>query len=174
MDDCDSKPLGPAPVLYCSFPSLKDPTHDPGPEQRHTGEVVTFVPWECFAAWQDTKWRKRGEDYEAFKARIAEQMLEQFLQKIPALRPMVAYSELSTPLSTDTFCRPVAGSIYGLEPTPERFANPNLRPRSPVPNLYFSGSEIATVGVIGAMMGGVMAALAAGGAPVRKLLADAR
>ena len=26
-------PLPPAPVLYCSFPSLKDPTHDPGPEQ---------------------------------------------------------------------------------------------------------------------------------------------
>ncbi|MEE2750797.1 MAG: NAD(P)/FAD-dependent oxidoreductase [Myxococcota bacterium] len=169
-----SKPIGPAPVLYCSFPSLKDPTHDPGPEQRHTGEVVTFVPWECFAPWRDTRWRKRGEDYEAFKARIAEQMLEQFLQKIPALRPMVAYSELSTPLSTDTFCRPVAGSIYGLEPTPERFANPHLRPRSPVGNLYFSGSEVATVGVVGAMMGGVMAALAAGGAPARKLLADAR
>ena len=36
--------IGRAPVLYCSFPSLKDPEHDPGPEQRHTGEVVTFVP----------------------------------------------------------------------------------------------------------------------------------
>ncbi|MBL9038993.1 MAG: NAD(P)/FAD-dependent oxidoreductase, partial [Archangium sp.] len=26
-----------APVLYVSFPSLKDPLHDAGPEQRHTG-----------------------------------------------------------------------------------------------------------------------------------------
>jgi len=169
-----SEPMGPAPVLYCSFPSLKDPTHDPGPEQRHTGEVVTFVPWECFAAWRDTSWRKRGEDYEAFKTRIADQMLEQFLKNIPALRPMVAYHELSTPLSTDTFCRPISGSIYGLEPTPARFSNTHLRPKSPVPNLYFSGSEIATVGVIGAMMGGVMAALSAGGSSVRKVISDAR
>ena len=72
---------------------------------------------------------------------------------------MLRYSELSPPLSTDHFCRPTQGSIYGLEPTPERFANPWLKPRSPVDGLYFSGSEVATVGVIGAMMGGVLAAL---------------
>jgi len=44
-DVAPDQPLPPAPVLYVSFPSLKDPHHDPGPEQRHTAEVVTFVPW---------------------------------------------------------------------------------------------------------------------------------
>jgi all-trans-retinol 13,14-reductase len=58
-----------APVLYCSFPSLKDPNHDPGPEQRHTGEVVTFVPWDRFAGWLGTRWQKRGGDYDDFKGR---------------------------------------------------------------------------------------------------------
>ena len=80
---------------------------------------------------------------------------------MPGLRDMVDYVELSTPVSTDNFCRPVAGSIYGLEPTPERFRSPWLRPRSPIKGLFFSGSEVATVGVIGAMMGGVLAAVAA-------------
>ncbi|MEO1368045.1 MAG: NAD(P)/FAD-dependent oxidoreductase, partial [Acidobacteriota bacterium] len=56
VDDPDS--LEPATVLYCSFPSLKDPLHDPGPEMKHTGEVVTFVPWSTFAEWQGTKSRK--------------------------------------------------------------------------------------------------------------------
>src|SRR5690606_11214578 len=56
-----------APVLYCSFPSLKDPEHDPGPDVRHTGEVVTFVPWDVFNAWRDTRWKKRGDDYDSFK-----------------------------------------------------------------------------------------------------------
>jgi all-trans-retinol 13,14-reductase len=37
-----------ADVLYCSWPSLKDPAHDPGTEMRHTGEIITFVPWESF------------------------------------------------------------------------------------------------------------------------------
>lgn len=150
-----------APVLYCSFPSLKDPEHDPGPEQRHTGEVVTFAPWASFAPWRDQPWRKRGEDYSAFKKRLEERLLEQFLRKLPGLRSMVDYVELSTPISTDNFCRPIRGSIYGLEPTPQRFRCRWLRPRSPIPGLFFSGSEVTSVGVIGAMMGGVLAALSA-------------
>ena len=92
---------------------------------------------------------------------LTEQLLEQFLRKMPQLRDMVDYVELSTPVSTDHFCRPVAGSIYGLEPTPERFACRWLRPRAPIPNLFFAGSDVATVGVIGAMMGGLLAAVSA-------------
>ncbi|MEM8964011.1 MAG: FAD-dependent oxidoreductase, partial [Acidobacteriota bacterium] len=155
-----------AEVLYCSFPSLKDPHHDPGPEQRHTGEVVTFVPWETFAEWQGTKSRAdRGERYERLKKAMEESLLEQFLTKIPALRDMVDYVELSTPASSDYYVRPVNGSIYGLMPTPKRFQSPWLRPRSPVRNLYFGSSDVAMVGVIGAMMGGVLAATASD--PVR-------
>jgi all-trans-retinol 13,14-reductase len=150
-----------APVLYCSFPSLKDPAHDPGPEQRHTGEVVTFVPWDRFAGWLGTRWHKRGADYAALKDALQERLLAQFLAKMPGLRGMIDHVELSTPLSTDHFVRPVRGSIYGLEPTPARFANPHLRPHSPVPGLLLAGSDVATVGVIGAMMGGVLAAAAA-------------
>ncbi len=159
--DVSGDPIPQASCLYCSFPSLKDPEHDPGPELRHTGEVVTFVPWETFMEWQGTRWRKRGGEYSALKDRIQDALLEQFLEHMPQLRDMVDYVELSTPLSTDWFCRPIAGSIYGIEPTPERFQNPWLRPRSPIPGLLFSGSEVATVGVIGAMMGGVLAAVAA-------------
>ena len=79
---------------------------------------------------------------------------------MPGLRPFVSYVELSTPATTNHFCRPLRGSIYGLEPTPARFANPWLRPRSPLKGLYFSGSDMASVGVIGAMMGGVLCATA--------------
>lgn len=152
--------LPPAPILYCSFPSMKDPTHEPGPEQRHTGEVVTFVDWDEFTKWSGTPWRKRGADYDDLKAKLKAHLMDQFLSKMPELAPFVDYVELSTPLSSETFVRPMRGSIYGLEPTPERFATEALRPGSEVKNLYFSGSEVTGVGVIGAMMGGVMAATA--------------
>ncbi len=160
-DVSNAEDLGTADILYCSFPSLKDPNHDPGPDVRHTGEVVTFVPWETFEPWRDSTWRKRGEDYDAFKAKMQHVLLEQLLGHMPELRDMVDYVELSTPLSTDHFCRPMHGSIYGIEPTPERFAVDALRPQSPIPGLYFGGGEITSVGVIGAMMGGMMAAVAA-------------
>ncbi|MEE2962240.1 MAG: NAD(P)/FAD-dependent oxidoreductase [Myxococcota bacterium] len=149
------------PVLYCSFPSLKDPHYDPGPEQLHTGEVVTFVPWDIFQEWKDTRWKKRGESYDAFKERMEKKLLEQFLKNMPELEPYLEYVELSTPLSTDHFVRPMAGSIYGIEPTPKRFRTQWLRPQSPIRNLFMAGSEVASVGVIGAMMGGVLSVLSA-------------
>ncbi|MEM9697133.1 MAG: FAD-dependent oxidoreductase, partial [Myxococcota bacterium] len=155
--DQDEQPE--APVLYCSFPSLKDPAHDPGEKIRHTGEVVTFAPWESFQMWQSEPWKKRGDAYAAWKEKLKDQLLAQFFRHMPELKEMTVYVEMSTPVSTDTFVRPQRGSIYGLEPTPERFACPWLRPRSPVDGLLFAGSEVATVGVIGARMGGVLAAL---------------
>jgi all-trans-retinol 13,14-reductase len=150
-----------ASVLYCSFPSQKDPAHDAGPEQRHTGEIVTFVPWDAFERWKDARWKKRGAEYEAWKAQLSEQLLGQLTERMPGLAKMVKHAELGTPVSTHHFVRPVRGSIYGLEPTADRFRSRWLRPRSPLPGLFFSGSEVATVGVIGAMMGGVLAAVSA-------------
>ena len=166
----DLEELPPAEVLYCSFPSLKDPDYDAGQAQRHTGEVVTFVPWDAFAKWKGTDWSERGPEYEQFKQKLHDTLLEQFLTNMPELRRFVAFTELSTPLSTDHFCRPMRGSIYGIEPTPERFQNQHLRPGSPIRNLYFAGSEVSTVGVIGAMMGGVLAATAAEPRKAIKLL----
>ncbi len=148
-----------APVLYVSFPSVKDPLHTPS--DRHTGECVTFVPWEVFEKWRDKRWRRRGDDYESFKQRMTQTMLKQLFEHMPGLEPMLDYAELSTPVTTDHFVRPSRGSIYGLEPTPERFANPHLKPRSPVPGLYLAGSDVTSVGVVGALMGGLLAAVAA-------------
>lgn len=149
-----------APALYCSFPSLKDPKHDPGPEQLHTGEIITFCGFDAFAEWKDTRWKKRGEDYDALKARLTERLLEQFFAHLPELKPMLAYAELSTPLSTDHFAGSVRGSIYGLEPTPARYAVSHLRPQLPISGLYLGGSDLISGGVIAAMAGGMMAAVA--------------
>ena len=165
--DPDQETLPRAACLYCSFPSLKDPLHDAGPEERHTGEVVTFVPWETFAPWQDARWHNRGQEYAEFKQKMERQLLDQLLEQMPELGSMLDYVELSTPVSTHHFVRPIEGSIYGIEPTPARFNNPWLRPKSPIPGLFFSGSEVATVGVVGAMMGGVLASVAA--EPIRAL-----
>ena len=118
------------------------------------------MDWDLFQKWQDSRWKKRGDEYEAFKTKMTEALVRQLTDAVPGLADKIDYVELSTPLSTDHFCRPVRGSIYGLEPTPERFATPWLRPRSPISGLFFSGSEVSTVGVIGAMMGGVLCAVA--------------
>lgn len=162
------------PILYCSFPSLKDPTHDAGPDQRHTGEVVTFVPWDSFTQFTDSRWKRRGETYDAFKARLQEALLAQFFSKMPELEPLVDFVEFSTPASTAHFDRAVGGSIYGLAALPERFAARTLRPSTPIGNLYLAGCDVATPGVIGAMFGGVLAAMSARPVAIGRYLGGVR
>ncbi len=156
-----TKPLDSAPVMFCSFPSTKDPAHDPGEHQRHTGEAITFVPWEAFSGWQGTRWSKRGDGYDDFKQRITDAMLEQYLDRYPDLTPYVDHVELSTPLSTHHFTGANRGSIYGLGTEPERFTDESLLPRTAIRGLYLAGSDAGTPGVTGALIGGALAAVAA-------------
>ncbi|MBI3557495.1 MAG: NAD(P)/FAD-dependent oxidoreductase [Deltaproteobacteria bacterium] len=147
-----------APALYVSFSSLKDPKHDPGPEQRHTAEVITFVPWGAFAKWQHTRRGKRDPDYIAFKKDIETRLLAQLKRHLPKLVELIDYHELSTPLSINFFTRAPQGAIYGLEATPKRFTSHRLGTRTPVKNLYLAGGDVAILGVTGAMIGGMLAA----------------
>jgi all-trans-retinol 13,14-reductase len=155
------RPIEPATILFCSFPSLKDPTHDPGPEQRNTGEVITFVPWDSFSQWSGTKWKKRGPAYDAFKESLTSTLLDQYLTHYPGLAPMVDHVEMSTPLSTNHFAASPRGSIYGLGTTPDRFDDQSVLPRTGIKGLYLGGADVSAPGIAGALGGGVMAAAAA-------------
>jgi all-trans-retinol 13,14-reductase len=155
------QPLEQAPVLFCSFPSIKDPQHDPGAELRHTGEAITFVPWDAFSGWVGSRWKRRGDTYDAFKARITDAMLTQYLEHYPGLEPHIDHVEVSTPLSTNHFTGAHRGSIYGLGTEPARFTDDSLLPRTAVKGLYLAGSDAGTPGVTGALIGGALAAVAA-------------
>ena len=160
-DISPDRSVEPSPVLFCSFPSLKDPKHDPGPEHHNTGEVITFVPWDSFSQWSDTRWKKRGASYDAFKDELTSTLLDQYLTHYPELAPMVDHAEMSTPLSTNHFAASARGSIYGLGTTPDRFADQSLLPRTEIKGLYLGGADASTPGIAGALSGGLLAAVAA-------------
>jgi all-trans-retinol 13,14-reductase len=145
------------PASFISFPSLKDPlranSHD-----AHTAEMVVFTDWALFAPWEATRIGRRPADYLEFKQKIEGRLLEQFQGYFPALAPLVEYCELSTPLSTVAFTGAEHGGIYGLETSPRRFLSTTLTPRTPVPGLYLTGQDVASPGITGAMMAGVMTA----------------
>jgi all-trans-retinol 13,14-reductase len=146
------------PVIYVSFPAAKDPTwHDRFPD-RSTVEVITVASFDQFAPWLDTRWHKRGEEYEALKSDLSERMLEKLYDLEPQLRGHLDHCELSTPLSTRHFCNYEHGEIYGLQHDPQRFGVKSLRPATGVKGLYLTGQDVATAGVGGAMVGGILCA----------------
>ena len=144
-----------APVLYISFPSLKN---GKGDNQKHTGEVVTFVSWDPFQKWSESEKQSRPEEYLSFKKDIEQKLINQMKKALPELMEQCVFTELSTPLSTAHYTQAIHGAIYGLEATPKRFACSSLRTRTPIKKLYLTGVDIAGVGVAGGMMGGVLTA----------------
>jgi all-trans-retinol 13,14-reductase len=162
LEDMDQ----PFPVVYVSFPSAKDPDWDRRYPGRSTIDIITLVPYEAFANWEGSRWMKRGEDYEAFKERIAQRLLAVLYKQMPQVEGKIDCYELSTPLTTQHFVNYDKGEIYGLDHSPQRFRQRFLQPRTPIKNFYLTGQDIVTAGVGGALFSGVLTATAMTGVNV--------
>ncbi len=135
---------------YITFPSLKDPL-----AQKHTAEIIIGGEYDDFSSWEDKHWRKRGQDYEQFKSKISKALI-QFVEKhFPGFQDMIEYQELATPLTYKHFIDNQKGEIYGLPYTSHRFRNRLAQAKTPIQNLYLTGGDAFTSGILGAVFGGV-------------------
>ena len=155
-NDIDSPFAG----LFISFPSAKDPDFTNRHPGRSTVEVVTFVPFEAFASWRDTKWKRRGAAYDSLKQSLAARLQAALERHMPAVAGRIDYAELSTPVTTRHFMNYEKGEIYGIGSTPARFGMRALGARTPIRNLFLTGQDVASLGVVGALFGGAISASA--------------
>ena len=147
-------------MMFVSFSSLKDPAHDPGPSNRHTGDMLVFADWSSVAEYADGGAEARPDEWTAFKQDIEAKMMALFAEKFPALAPLVVYRGLGTPLATASFTRHDKGGFYGVETTPRRMLSDALNARTPVPGLFLTGQDVMTPGIAGALSGGMLGAAA--------------
>jgi all-trans-retinol 13,14-reductase len=142
---------GRAAMVYLSFPSLKDPQ-----AQRHTAEIIAPFSYCALEAHRDEPWRRRGADYESAKKRMTRALLDLVERHYPGFGDLVEYSELGTPLTFEHFTAAPSGMIYGYPGTPEKYTKAWLGPRTPIKNLYLTGSDVTLLGIMGALMGAVV------------------
>lgn len=163
-DDCWDRymadPSTPFPLVFISFPSAKDPTWNERYPGKSTIDIVTVMPYHAFEKWEDTRWKNRGEEYEAIKEEYSQRLLDELFKLEPQLRDKVDFYELSTPVSTRHFSNYSKGELYGLDHSPERFKHEFLRPHTPVKNYFLAGQDIVTAGIAGALFSGVLTASA--------------
>ncbi|HYD94960.1 MAG TPA: NAD(P)/FAD-dependent oxidoreductase [Noviherbaspirillum sp.] len=138
---------------YLSFASMKNPQ-----AKSHTAEIITFAHYERFAQWAGGRWKKRGADYEQLKQHIARELIAKVDRRIPGFAGLVDYIDVSTPLTMEHFQGNPHGEFYGLPATAERLFQPWTHAQSPVKNLYLTGCDVMSPGVVGAMIGGVKTA----------------
>lgn len=153
--------------VFVSFPSIKSGR---GP---HTAEIIAFSGAGAFRPWADRPQGGRGAEYSALKERIASGMLALAETAVPGLSELVEYTEVSTPLTFEHYTAHPAGAFYGMPATPQRYKSRPLGPRTAVPGLLLSGQDAGSLGIAGAMMGGVAAACQALGPRGLPMIASA-
>jgi phytoene dehydrogenase-like protein/ferredoxin-NADP reductase len=139
--------------VYLSFPSMKA-----GEDRPPTAEIIALVDPAYFEAWRGQPWRKRAPEYYALKETIAGGLLALVERHIPGFSELVAYKELATPLTIEHFSGRAYGRMYGVADVPGKFKSNALRVKTPVRGVYLTGSDVCSLGIGGALMGGVGAA----------------
>lgn len=135
---------------YISFPSLKCRE-----KTSHTAEVLYYMNYEEFSKWASQKWLKRDDEYYDLKNKLSDYLIDFIDSNIKGFKDIIDYKEIASPLSIEHFINKQYGAYNGIPGIPEKFTQNWINIKSPVKNLYNTGSDINTLGIIGAMMGGV-------------------
>ncbi len=154
MDDQNA----PFPVLYISFPSIKDSSWDEQHKGFTTVEAITMSRWKWYDNWSSLSWKNRGEEYESYKRQLTKRIMEIVYKNVNGINDSVDHLELSTPLTVRDLANYQNGEMYGLDHNPKRFRQKFLRPRTDIKNLFLTGQDITTVGVTSALFSGLLTA----------------
>lgn len=144
---------------FIGFPCSKDSTWEERFPERSNAIVLTMCKYEWFEKWASGRQGHRGADYEAKKEMLKKRCLEVLFHHYPHLKDRVDYTMTGSSLTFNFYIGSRRGEVYGLESHPLRFEKKDwLRPGTHIPGLYLTGQDVATLGVTGAMMGGILTA----------------
>ena len=98
----------------------------------------------------------RGEEYDAFKKRKAERLLDKVEERFPNLRGHIQNYYTATPLSYRDYIGNGDGSMYGVVKDYRDPLKTFISARTKIPNLYFTGQNLNLHGILGAAMSGLV------------------
>ncbi|EQC34031.1 hypothetical protein, variant 2 [Saprolegnia diclina VS20] len=151
------------PVTFIAFPCAKESTWHTRYPGKSNALVLAMVNFEDFAPWAHMKSADRDKDvaYQAIKAQWKTKLEKELYAYYPQLQGKVKAMDVGTPLSYNTYLNADKGEVFGLEMGKWRFtpaAFDVLRPSTPIPGFYQTGQDIVAIGIMGALMSGVVTA----------------
>lgn len=118
--------------------------------------VFAYMDYDEVAQWENTTIRKRGPEYEAFKAYKAQKMLDQLEEAMPGMKNNIKSYTASTPLTLKDYIGTYRGAAYGILRDCRDPFESMLFPRTKVPNLYLTGQNINMHGFMGVSIGALL------------------
>lgn len=121
-----------------------------------SGVILSYMKMEDVARWQGTTIGKRGTEYEAFKKAKAEKLLDVLEKHFPNIREKIEEYYTSTPLTYLDYTGTEGGSMYGVAKDIAKGAAYRVPQRTKVPNVYQTGQNINSHGMLGVLVGAIV------------------
>lgn len=145
-----SESTWPKGYLYMHFCS------QPGATHADSGVIISYMNMEDLSRWEGTRIGRRGEDYEEFKRRKAESLMQSVEKDFPGLRDSVESYFTSTPLTYLDYTGTEGGSMYGVAKDITLGAACRVPHKTRIPNLLLSGQNINSHGMLGVLVGSIV------------------
>lgn len=145
--DNDSWPKG---FLYMHL------CHEDKPKFAKTGVVLSYMNIKDVEKWTNTSVGKRGEDYERFKDIKAEKLIESLENHFPGIKNNIENYYTSTPLTYRDYTGTENGSMYGVAKDISLGIAARIPHRLRVPNVYQTGQNINSHGILGVLVGAIV------------------
>ena len=128
------------------------------PEQIYADAAVliAYMDFGDVAQWKGTRTGQRGSEYEDFKLRKANRLLNALEKQMPGTRSRIETFYTSSPLTYLDYTGTEAGSTYGVMHDSTRPLETNLTHRTKIPNLFQTGQNTYSHGMLGVMMGAIV------------------
>ena len=150
--DCEKYDEGtwPKGYLYMHF------CQEERPQYAKTGVILSYMHMRDVEAWNGTRPGHRGADYEEFKRRKAERLLECVEQQFPGLRSSIKHYYTSTPLTYYDYTGTEGGGMYGVARDIHLGAAGRVPHRTKIPNVLQTGQNINSHGILGVTVGTIV------------------
>ena len=136
-------------------------------------QLMTVVP-ASHDFWGAAPGRTTGARYVARRRELRHRLMALAERAVPGIADSIAFEESAGPITEERLMRVTGGTPYGPALTPtQTIGRPGYT--SPLEGLYLAGASTrGGVGLLGTLNGGVGAASAVTGVPVKELLAGRR
>ena len=130
--------------------------HKPNPQFAHTGVILSYMQMRDVKRWQGTHLGHRGAEYEQFKRTKAEKLIDSLERHFPHLRNHIKHYYTSTPLTYLDYTGTQDGSMYGVAKDVSMGASHRVPHRTRIPNVYQTGQNINSHGMLGVLVGTIV------------------
>ncbi|MGB6084171.1 phytoene desaturase family protein [Moheibacter sp.] len=123
--------------------------------------VLTYMQYDEVEKWKDSfntvaEKDDRGAEYEKFKAKKTEILLNELEKKFPNIRDCIQSTYVATPLTYRDYIGSSTGCMYGFAKDADFPMRNYLSPRTKIKNLFLTGQSISMHGILGVTIGAVL------------------